>query len=190
MALAQLLQRYFLALDQGHHHRAAFGVVATLDDDGIAVVNAGLDHRIAVDLERVVFSLAEQLRRHADEPILLAQRLNRRSGRDPAHHRQCDPIDILAAGVRRFGAATCEVAANDLGVERFAVVPGWGRCVLWQANNLQCSGAMRQAPDEAAFLQPGDQAVDARFGLEIQRVLHLLEGWRHTLRPQMVVDEE
>src|SRR3546814_382007 len=37
---------------------------------------------------------------------------------------------------------------------------------------------MRQAADEAALLQRRDQPMDARLGLEVERVLHLVEGWR------------
>jgi hypothetical protein len=38
---------------------------------------------------------------------------------------------------------------------------------------------MRHPADKAAFLEPADETVDARFRLQVQRVLHLVKGWRH-----------
>jgi hypothetical protein len=49
-------------------------------------------------------------------------------------------------------------------------------------------GTVGQAANEAALFQPGDEPVDAGLGLELQRLLHLLERGRHAVRLQMRVD--
>ena len=46
-----------------------------------------------------------------------------------------------------------------------------------------------QAADEAALLQGGDEAMDARLRLEVQRLLHLVEGRRHPGLAQALVNE-
>ena len=60
---------------------------------------------------------------------------------------------------------------------------------LGQLQDLQGAGPMGQAAQEAALLQPGDQAVDAGLGLEPQRLLHLVEGRRHATLVEALVDE-
>ena len=48
-----------------------------------------------------------------------------------------------------------------------------------QAQHLERAGAVGQAADEAALLKRNDQPVDAGFGAQIERVLHLVEGGRN-----------
>ena len=62
--------------------------------------------------------------------------------------------------------------------------------ILRQPHHFERAGAMRQAADEAALLQPADQAVDARFGFEAQRLLHFLEGGRNAAFGKPPVDED
>jgi hypothetical protein len=50
-------------------------------------------------------------------------------------------------------------------------------------------GAARQPADEAALLEPADQAMDARFRAQVQRVLHLVERRRDAGRRQPLIDE-
>src|SRR5258708_962520 len=66
---------------------------------------------------------------------------------------------------------------------------GGGLLVLRQAHHFQRAGAVGQAMDEAALLEPGDQAVDARLGLEAEGRLHLVEGRRDTMLGEVLVDE-
>jgi hypothetical protein len=70
-------------------------------------------------------------------------------------------------------------------VKRFAR-PGGG---LRHLDDLERAGPVRQAPDEAALLERRDQAVDARLRLEIERVLHLVEGRGHAGVLHPLVDE-
>ncbi len=60
---------------------------------------------------------------------------------------------------------------------------------LGQLDHLDGAGAVGQAPDEAALLERGDQAMDARFRAQVERVLHLVEGGRHAAFLQPFADE-
>ena len=60
---------------------------------------------------------------------------------------------------------------------------------LGQLDHLDRARPVRQAADEAALLQRRDQPVDAGFGAQIERVLHLVEGGRHAGFLQPLVDE-
>src|SRR5438270_13855587 len=50
-AAAQPLQRHFDVVDQRHHDRAVIGGIAALDDDRVAVEDAGVDHAVAGNFE-------------------------------------------------------------------------------------------------------------------------------------------
>jgi hypothetical protein len=49
---------------------------------------------------------------------------------------------------------------------------------------------MGQAAQETALLEPGDQAMDAGLRLQPQRFLHLIEGGRHAVVVEPLVDEQ
>src|SRR5436190_17353746 len=50
--LAQALEGGLLLLDHGDDDVAVLGRVAALADDDVALVDAGVDHRVALDLQR------------------------------------------------------------------------------------------------------------------------------------------
>ena len=50
-------------------------------------------------------------------------------------------------------------------------------------------GRFSAAADEAALLERGDQAVDAGFRPQVERILHLVEGGRHAVLLQAAMDE-
>jgi hypothetical protein len=60
---------------------------------------------------------------------------------------------------------------------------------LGHLEDFQRAGTIGQATDEATFLERADQAVHARLGLEIERLLHFLERGRHAGFLQAIVDE-
>src|SRR3546814_11522744 len=66
--------------------------------------------------------------------------------------------------------------------------PASGR--IGQTQYLQRSCTVRQPANEAAFLQAGDQPVDAGLRLEAQGLLHFLERRRHAVARQPRIDEE
>src|SRR5277367_1190753 len=110
-APAQPLQRDLLLVDEGNDNRAVFGAVAALDDHGVAIENAGFDHAVTSNFQRVVLApMAEQARRDADRRTLVAQRLDRRAGGDSAVERQVDRLDI--GRDRGPGQRSLEVAAD------------------------------------------------------------------------------
>ena len=88
--LSQPLQRRFLALDEGDDDVAVLGGIAAADDDGIAIVNAGLDHRVALDLEREVLAVGQDIGRHGDVVGVVLDGADRRAGGDAAHDRHRD----------------------------------------------------------------------------------------------------
>ncbi|MNI51588.1 hypothetical protein D3C73_1063210 [compost metagenome] len=91
----------------------------------------------------------------------------------------------------RDGRARVQAAALDhVGLEgRAALGRGGGRRLFRQLDHLQRAGAMGQTADEAAFLQRRDQAVDAGFGRQVQRFLHLVEGRRNARLPDALMNE-
>ena len=83
----------------------------------------------------------------------VADRLNRHTGGNAAHHRQFSRVNAFngQGGAGRVNP----VALNDArGKARFFHRFG-------QFHNFQCPGTMGQAADEAAFFQCRDQPVDA-----------------------------
>ena len=58
-----------------------------------------------------------------------------------------------------------------------------------QLDHLDGARPVGQAADEAALLQRRDQPVDAGFGAQVERVLHLVEGGRNARFLQPLVDE-
>ena len=60
---------------------------------------------------------------------------------------------------------------------------------LGQPQHLKGASAVRQAADEGAFFQRVDQPMHTGFGLQVQRFLHFLEGRRHAVGLQPLIDE-
>jgi hypothetical protein len=58
-----------------------------------------------------------------------------------------------------------------------------------QLDDLERPGAMVQAAQETALLQRRNQPVDARFRLQSQRILHLVEGGRNALGLHTFMDK-
>src|SRR4051812_7185021 len=57
---AEALQGRFLLVDQGHDDVARIGRVLLLDHDEVPVEDAGLDHRVAPHLERIMLALGKE----------------------------------------------------------------------------------------------------------------------------------
>ena len=49
---------------------------------------------------------------------------------------------------------------------------------------------MRKTPDEPALFKRCDKTVDAGFGRQVQRILHLVKGWRNAGFLNALIDEE
>ena len=64
-----------------------------------------------------------------------------------------------------------------------------GAIEFGQAQHLQRTGAVRQPANEAAFLKRRDQPMNAGFGREVERLLHLVEGGRDAALLQPFMDE-
>ena len=111
------------------------------------------------DFERVMFARAEHVRRYADGMAAGLQRLDRRAGRDATHHRHRDGTFALVR--RQAGARThlAEIAFDD--ARREAAAAAGGGLQLGQLDHFDGARAVGQAPNEAALLERGDQAMDA-----------------------------
>src|SRR5690606_35207199 len=83
---AEPLQRGFRPIDQGYDDIAILDPILLAYDDDIAIVNASLDHRVALDFKCVMFALSGQHAvRDRDVMRYFRDRLYRDTGRDPAH---------------------------------------------------------------------------------------------------------
>ncbi len=89
----------------------------------------------------------------------------------------------------RGGTGAAEIAGDD--ARREGARPGRrldGRGFR-QPQHLDGAGAIGQPLDEAALLQRHDQAMDAGFGAQVERLLHFVEARRHAFGLEPVVDE-
>ena len=92
------------------------------------------------------------------------------TGRPLSSSERCaDPAEIALDHARGESA---RAARADAMSDRFG-----------QLDHLDGARPIGQAADEAALLERGDQAVDARFRTQVERVLHLVEGGRHAGSP-------
>ena len=140
---------------------------------------------------------------------VIAQRLDRRASGNAPVERQLQGLAVvggLGAGHRRreiplnhpWRETRFRVADHRPGRTDFLMAvprpPGTRpRChaqVLRQARHLDGPCAVRQALDEPAFLEAGNQPVDAGFGLQRQRILHFIKGRRDAMALKMAVDEQ
>ena len=90
-------------------------------------------------------------------------------------------------GSRRAHRALAERAFDDARREAAAAVAGGGQ--FGQLDDLDGAGAVGQAADEAALLERRDEAVDAGFRAQVERILHLVEGGRYAGLFQPFIDE-
>src|SRR5690348_5537461 len=133
-ALAAIgFERGFLIVDQRHDDLAVPRRVDLANQREIAVENAFLDHRIAGDLERVMFAWSKQRRRNR-EGFGTLQGLDWRSCRDPPVERNVHDVICRGRGDRT----------------------NWRDCRRTAAfrylHHFKRAGPVRQPPDEAALL--------------------------------------
>ncbi len=85
--LAKALQGRLLLLDQGDDDVAVLGGVAAADDDRVAVVNAGLDHGVALHLQSEMLAVGQDVRRAGDVVGMVLDGRDGHTGGDAAHDR-------------------------------------------------------------------------------------------------------
>jgi ComEC/Rec2-related protein len=175
LLVSQVLERSFFAADERDDDFAVARGASAADQREVSVEDAGLDHRIARDLERVVFAGPEESRGDG-QGRLAFERFDRHAGGDATVQRNLDDI------VRRLRPG--RRGRLERGQRGIAVGSGANRGlrighVLRLAQHFEGAGAVGQATDEAALLECRDQPVDARFRLEVKRFLHLLKRWRY-----------
>ena len=139
-----------------------------------AAENPRLDHRITRHLQRVMFAVAKQRGGHREHRRSL-ERFDRDAGGDAAVQRDLDHV------VGGFWERTEIVRLRG------------GRATLFRPfghlEHFERARPIGQTTQELALLECRDQAVHARFRLEIERFLHFLERGRNAGFGEPVVDE-
>ena len=68
-------------------------------------------------------------------------------------------------------------------------VPRPGAIESGRRTTSMARALIRQPADESPFFKGGDQAMNARLGPKVQRVLHFIKRWRNTGFLQSFVNE-
>ncbi len=109
---------------------------------------------------------------------------DRHTGGDASHHRNGDSGGDLivcwlrrGSRLRRFGFS--EAALDHAWRETARRLLCWCGIGLRKLDDFQGSCSVRQAADEAAFFQSGNQPMDAGFRGKVEGIFHLIERWRH-----------
>ena len=121
------LQRRLFLIDERHHDVAVLGRIAAADDDDVAVQNAGLDHGIALHLQREVLPVGEQVGRAGDVVGVVLDGADGRAGGNAAHdrHRYGAGVDDGRRRRRQIaGAAALDDARLESGAPGRARIPG------------------------------------------------------------------
>lgn len=84
---AEALECRFLVIDQRHDDFTGIGGVRIADDDGVAIEDAGLDHRIALHLQRIMLPPADHFGRHGDFMGIVLDSRDGHARRDAPHDR-------------------------------------------------------------------------------------------------------
>src|SRR5262249_2115058 len=177
-AAAETLERRLFFVDQRHHDIARIGPIGLLEQRDIAVEDASLDHAITTHLEREVLPGRKYIGGHVDDVAFGLDRLDRRTGGDAAHdrHRDRTPAFVLRCGAPPAKVALDHARSESARATRADAV----RNRLRQLDHLDGAGTIGQAANEAALLQRRDEPMDPGFRAQIERVLHLVEGRRHS----------
>jgi hypothetical protein len=169
--LAEIFERRLGIVDQSHDDLAVAGGLGAADQRIVAIQDTGLDHRVTRDFERIMLACAEQ-RGGDGKHRRTFERLDRRTGGDPAMQRNLDHV-VGGLAQRNWSRGSLH-----LGRRRHSGL--LGVTALGHAQHFERAGTVRQATDELAFLERADQPVHARLGFEIERFLHFLERRRDT----------
>ena len=110
------------------------------------------------------------------------------------------PVSLLGSGahycleVQGDSMVEAGIQNGDIAIIKSADTAESGEIVVALIDDAEATRkrprAVGQAAQEAALLQPGDQAVDAGLRLQAQRLLHLVEGGRHARLVEALVDEQ
>ncbi len=159
-----------LAAAKQHRRYGDFvsAVLQSLDGGARRDATQNGDRRDAVAIVAATGGKARRLPRISRDARTVDAMIARVRAQDTGRRIRTGQPERLAAGCRR---------ANALGR------------VFRQSNDFERSGALLEPADEPAFLQRRDQAVNARFGAQIQRVLHFVERGGHAGFPHPLVDE-
>ena len=130
---------------------------------------------------------------HVDLGAVVAKGGDRRAGGDASVERQADEATVVAIG--GLARTKPETAVDDIArsqIPRARVDDIAARNLLQagrQTKHFERPRPVGQPSDIAALLEPGDQTMNARLRFQLESAAHLLEGGRHTMLIQIVLDE-
>jgi hypothetical protein len=174
-AAAEALEGGLFIVDQRDDNIAGIGGFGAFDQGNVAVEDAGLDHRIAAHLERKMLPGGKKVGRHIDSVAAGLDRLDRRAGGDAAHHRHCHGAVAILFGSR---ADAAEIALDHAWREPAGARRAGSHAMsdrLRKLDHFDGTGPIGQAANEATLFERGNEAVDARLGPQVQRILHFVE---------------
>src|SRR5262249_34236103 len=140
---AQALEGRLLFLHEGHDDVAVIGRVAALDDDDVALVDAGFDHGVASDLEGEVLAACHEIRRHPDVLRVILNGADRHAGGDATHQGNGGGALAIDWGRRRELRRASAAALDDARTEAAATLPARIRDGIRQLDDLDGAGAVR-----------------------------------------------
>ncbi len=187
-APAQSFQGRLLVVHQSHDDIAAIRRRLSSDDDGVAIEDAGFDHRVAANFQSEMFTGSQEVGRHGDAVALRLDGGDRRTGRDSSHHRDgIRPRDgsLRDLGLRPLGTPTTRHQGRREGSRPRLLQRG----LLGKSQDFQSAGAIGQPANEATLFERHDEPVNARLRFEIERILHLVERWWHSVTLEAGMDE-
>ena len=145
-----------MIFDQSHNNITVICHGCFADDHDISVIDPRFDHRVALDLKRVMFALSGQhLAWNGHVMGHMRNCFDRDTSRDPPHDRQFNCLNRLDRDGRRRRLVRT-VPVNHTRGEAGLATQSFGKL-----HDFDGSGAMRKTADETAFFQRGDQTVDA-----------------------------
>ncbi len=128
-----------------------------------------------------MLATSEHFRWHVDVAGMVLDGSNRNTCGDAAHegHKRASRHSVI--GSRNLWLGTAKIAFNDIRPESGLLLAQCRAVRVRQLDDFESPGPVRHAPDEATLLQRHNQAMHTRLGLQIERVLHLLERGGNTL---------
>jgi len=173
----EALQRRFLIIHERHDDIAGIGRIAIADNHGVAVEDAGFDHRVALDFESVVFAVADHVERNGNVVRVVLDGRDRHTGSDAAHDRHGNRCVVgHGRGLRRCGRwRLAEAALDHAGREAAAGLLLAGRVGFRKLDDLERASPVRQTANEPAFFECRDQTVNAGLRRQVERILHFIE---------------
>src|SRR5438067_4532896 len=111
---AKSLEGRLFSIDERHDDVAVVRRIAFADKNGVAVEDAGLDHRVALDFKREMLARPQHFRWNRDVMGMILDGRDRNAGSDPPHDGHDRGSRRAIIGLRHR-PDLAEIALNDVG---------------------------------------------------------------------------